>query len=181
MCGCSRGNCDCIVWRRRCICWCEPVRVRPRPRPRPEKRSERIRCHCRLEGISLQLTTAQDKDLPARDPVVFNETLTDHSHFISYNNETGVIEVFKHGNYLIDWDISVEGSEEETCIRFGLEVNGEVKAASTLPVEVGQINGRALIHVDQIPTMIRLINETDETIQLSQCAPIANLRVVAIA
>ena len=187
MCG-SEGNmdhCGCIVWRRRCICWHEPVRVRRRCRRRcrcrcNERQEPVRRCHCHIEGISLQLTTIDDKQILAEEPVVFNETLTDNSRFISYDNETGVIEIFKQGNYLIDWDIVIEGSSREPCVRFGIEVNGEVVAASTLPVAVGQLSGQALVYVDQIPTTLRLINDSGETVQLSKFAPIANLRIVAI-
>ena len=184
MCGSDRniGNCNCVVWRRHCICWYEPVRTRRRcgcneRRPKPEIRD---RCHCHIEGISLQLTSIDDRELPAEDPVVFDEILTNNSRFMSYDNETGVVEIFKHGNYLIDWDIIIEASSQETCVRFGIEVNGEVVATSALPVTVGQLSGQALIYVDQIPTMVRLINDSGETIQLSKCTPIANLRIVAV-
>ena len=190
MCGCSERsfeNCDCdrIVWRKRCICWCEPVRIRRRclcnpeqPRPKPRPRPDRCLCH--IEGISIQLTTIDDKHLPSGKPVIFNEILTDNSRFMSYDHETGVIEIFKHGNYLIDWDIVVEGSSQEPKVSFGIEVNGEVKASSTLPVTVGQLSGQALIHVDQIQTTVRLINDTGETVQLSKFTPIANLRIVSV-
>jgi len=189
MCGCSERNfenidCGCgrnrIIWRRRCICWCEPVRLRSRPRPHPKPRPRPDRCHCHIEGISLQLTTIDDKYLPADGPVIFNETLTDNSRFMSYNHETGVIEIFRCGNYLIDWDVVVEGSTQDSSISFGIEVNEEVRSSSTLPITVGQLSGQALIHVDQITTKVRLINNTGETVQLSKFTPIANLRIVAV-
>jgi len=128
----------------------------------------------------MQLTTVDDKHLPAGDPIIFNETLTDNSRFISYDFETGVIEIFKQGNYLIDWDVVIEGSSQEPKVSFGIEVNGEVKASSTLPVTVGQLSGQALIHVDQITTTVRLINNTGETVQLSKFTPIANLRIISV-
>lgn len=205
-------NCDDVIIVRRCVCWCEPVLARPRSerrnrdhdderrhrrrrderrnrshseerRNRPhhdERRAHRSQCH--IEGISLQLTTIDEKELPSKCPIIFNERLTDNTRFINYRDETGVIEIFRHGMYMIDWDVAVKGTsqEEETCVRFGLEINGEVKAASTLPVPVGQLNGQALIHVDQIPTTVRLINDTDESVQLSTFTPIGNLRVVSV-
>jgi len=99
---------------------------------------------------------------------------------MGYNHETGVMEIHKQGTYLIDWNIVVEGSQEKPCVRFGVEVNGEVKASATLPVSVGQLSGQALINVCQIPTTVRLINDTNEIVQLSNSTPIANLRVVSV-
>ena len=81
---------------------------------------------------------------------------------------------------MIDWDIVIEGSSQEPFVRFGIEVNDEVVASSTLPVTVGQLSGQAFIRVDQTPTAVRLINDSGETVQLSKFTPIANLRVVAI-
>jgi hypothetical protein len=99
---------------------------------------------------------------------------------MSYNDQNATIEIFKAGLYVIDWNVVVEGSSQEPFIRFGIEVNGEVKASSTLPFTVGQLNGQALIHVDQLPTTVRLINDTGETVELSKFTPIANLRVVSL-
>ena len=174
------GHCGCIVWKRRCICWYEPVRIRCRHRRNERRPEPERRCHCHFEGISLQLTTIEDKELPADEPVVFDEILTNNSRFISYDDETGVIEIFKHGHYLIDWDIVIKGSSKERCVRFGIEVNGEVVASATLPVAVGQLSGHAFIQIDQTPTTIRLINDSGETVKLSKFTPIANLRIVSI-
>ena len=191
MCGCSERNfenhgcnCDRIVWKRRCICWYEPVRERrrclcnsERPQPQPDRETRRS---SQIEGISLQLTTVDDKSLPAECPVMFDSTLTNNSRFINYNHETGTIEIHKQGSYMIDWNIIIEGSSDKPYIRFGIEVNGEVTSSSTLPLTVGQLNGQALIHVDQIPTTVKLINDSCETVHLSCFTPIANLRIVAV-
>jgi len=99
---------------------------------------------------------------------------------MNYNNETGAIEIHKQGNYLVDWDVIIEGSSEKPYIRFGIEVNGKVESSSTLPLTVGQLNGQSLVHVDQIPTTIKLVNDTCETVHFSCFAPIANLRIVAV-
>jgi len=99
---------------------------------------------------------------------------------MSYDNENGSIEIHKQGLYMIDWDIVVEGSSQEPFVRFGVEINGKVHASSTLPVTVGQLSGQALICVDRIPTTVRLVNNTGETVQLSKFTPIANFRIVAV-
>lgn len=192
MCGCSKNirNCNDVVMVRRCICWCEPAIIRSRrccrcePRKNCSKSDEgrNRRCNCHIEGISLQLTSIDEKELPPKCPVVFNKQLTDNSRFISYNDEVGSIEIFKRGTYLIDWDVAVDGNkiDNDDFVRFGLEINEKVTAASTLPKTVGQISGQALIQVDQMPTTIKLINDTNKSIQLSKFMPIANLRIVAV-
>lgn len=176
MCECrgqrNNGNCGEIVWRRRCICWCEPVCVRPRRR--------RNRCDCNIEGLSLQLAITGEHELPPECPIVFDEVLNDNSWYLDCNRENGVIEIRKRGIYAIDWDVTANDSPEASCIRFGLEVNGVVESSSTISASGGQVSGRALIQVEQIPTTIRLINYSGCTIQLSQFTPIANLRVFAV-
>jgi len=156
------------------------VRVRERRERRHSQNQDRNRCHCLLEGINVQLTTVDDELLQAGSPVIFNEILTDNSRFMSYDHETGVIEIFSCGNYLIDWSVATVGSKKECSVSFGVEVNEEVKASSTLPTSVGQLSGQALICVDHTQTRIRLINTTDEEVQLSKFTLIANLRIVAV-
>ena len=174
MCRCSRDiqNDGCLMMRRRCVCWCEPVRVRSRRR--------RHRHGSHIEGLSLQLSDVEDKHLSAGSPIIFDQILTDNSWYMCYDEDNGVIEIRKHGMYVIDWDLAVEGEPQESCVRFAIEVNGEVEASSTLPGTVGQLKGQALIHVDQVPTTVRLINDTHHDVQLSKFTPVANLRIFAI-
>lgn len=178
---------DDIAWRRRCVCWYEPVNLNSERRndgcrcddERIGSRNRRNRCHCNIEGISLQLTTVDDKELSTGCPVIFDEVLTDHSWYMNYDEHNGVVEVRKHGLYVIDWDIAVEGVRKECFASFAIEVNGEVKASTILPETVGQLSGRALVHVNKIPTSIRLINNGNP-VELSNFTPVANFRIFSV-
>ena len=142
--------------------------------------TKRGRCQCHIEGLNLQLTTLDDHSLFDKDPVIFDQILIDNSWYMNYDEDSGIIEIRKNGMYVIDWDVSVEDTSGEPFVRFGIEVDGEVKASATLPVRAGQLSGQALIHVNQIPTSVRLINNTGDTVHLSTFKPIANLRILSV-
>ena len=158
-------NCGCCVMRRHC--WGEPVRVRRR------------RSGATFEGLDLQLTTAEDNEIPACSPVIFNEIITDDSWFIDYEEESGTLEIRKRGLYTIDWHIVCERSTENGCIRFGIEVDGDIQSSVAIPSgHVQQLCGQTLIKVDHHSTKIRLVN-TGATVKLPEVSPVANLRILS--
>lgn len=164
-----RSSCGCCVMRKRCICWVEPVRVRPRRRC----------CGAQLEGLCLQLTQVDNDEIGSCCPVIFDEVITDAGWFMDYEAETGVIEIYKRGLYAIDWDIVCSGRSENNCIRFGLEVDGQLQSSVAIPSGTPQqLHGNTLVKVGYSPVKIRLVN-TGLTVGVPNVSPIANLRVLA--
>jgi len=129
--------------------------------------------------MSLQLTNGDEQTLPAGCPIVFDEILARNSCLMCCHECDGVIEIHEFGTYLVDWDVSVENSDEAP-VSFSLEVNGQIEATATLPTAKGQLNGKALVQVNQIPTTIRLINTSECDVKLAACSPVANLRIVTL-
>ena len=175
MCRCVREdvrlNCGCCVMRRRCHCCCERVRVRP---PR------RNCCDSNFEGLFLQLATVENSEIPACSPVIFDEVVTDDSWFITYDERCGELEIRKRGLYAIDWSIICNGKKATDCIRFGIEVDGQIQSSVAIPKgTLQQLNGNTLLKVGQNPVRVRLVN-TGATVTLPEVNPVANLRILTI-
>jgi len=125
------------------------------------------------------MVRSEEENLPTGCPIIFDEILMKNSRDICCHEHEGVIEIRKCGSYMIDWDVMIAESEED-CVSFALEIDGQVQTRSTLPTKAGQLVGRALIQAEQIPTCIRLINDTGCDVKLSRFSPIANLRIVTV-
>lgn len=165
----NNGNCNNVVIRKRCVCWYEAI---------PVRRKRRC-CQNQIEGMSLQLANEDEQHLPSGCPIVFDQILTKNSCSMCCHKCDGTIEVHACGSYLVDWDVSVEHSEA-TGVSFSLEVNGEIEDTSVLPTKSGQLSGRALIQINQIPSTVRLLNTTAADVKLSACSPTAKLRIVTL-
>jgi len=87
----------------------------------------------------------------------------------------------ERGNYLINWDVAVEGSYHRPFVRFSLLADNIVTDSSTLPVTVGQISGTSLLTVKNAPIELSLINDTDDIVQLSGFTPVANITITKIS
>ena len=130
--------------------------------------------------MSLQLIESEDQVLPTACPIIFDEILFKNSHDMCCHEHEGRIEICRRGGYIVDWDVAIEDAPHSDFARFGIEVNGDVVATSTLPTKAGQLTGQALIEVEELPTTLRLINDTGEAVKLSKHSPIANLRITTL-
>lgn len=166
----KRISYGCCVIRRRCICWCEPIRIRPRRRC----------CNTNFQGLNLQLTTTSNLEISACCPVIFDEILTDDSWVIDYDENDGVIELRRQGLYAIDWSIVCDSNTPNTCIRFGVEVDGKLQSTVAMPAgHPQQLIGNTIVKTGRNPVKIRLVN-TGSSVTLPSVEPVANLRILAI-
>jgi len=155
-------SCNC---RPKKICCCECVIVNP-----PE-----------LGGIQAQLAVAREVYLDDGQAVVFDKILHNPNRDINYDAVTGRFSLRKRGTYLINWDVAVEGSYYRPFVRFSLRVKNAIIGSSTLPVTVGQLSGTSLLTVKETPIELSLINDTDDTVQLSRFTPVANITITKIS
>jgi len=130
-----------------------------------------------LEGIHAQLETASSMQLEHKEPVLFDKIIHNTDNNICYNQQIGKFSLTTRTNYLINWDITVEGSYQSASISFALLVDNQIHGISTLPISVGQLTGTCLITVSKTPTCLSLVNYTNDTIQLSRFAPVANITI----
>ena len=166
-------------------CRCNHVRGCSPPRPpRPCKCSNkyRFRCPCppELSGMGAQLRVANNIYVDDGEEIVFDIILSRNSSDITYNGTTGRFCLRKKGTYLINWDVAVEGSYYRPFIRLALIANNTVIGSSTLPVTVGQLSGTSLLNVGDMPVELSLINNTEDRIQLSGFAPVANITITKV-
>ena len=179
-CSCPRPRCSCP--RPRCSC--------PRPRcscPRPKRlckcRPQR-RCYCpcpsELGGIGGQLRVANNVYLNDGQSVIFDIITHRSTRDITYNPNSGKFCLREGKTYLISWDVAVEGSYHRPFVRFSLIADSNVISSSTIPVTVGQISGTGLLTVVKAPIEVSLINDTDDTVQLSSFSPVANITIVQV-
>jgi len=111
--------------------------------------------------------------------VIFDEIITDDSWHIAYDEKCGELEIRKRGLYAIDWHIVCEGTSENACIRFGVEVDDEIQSSAAIPSgSVQQLNGSTLIKVGHHPVRVRLVN-TGAAVTLPDINPVASLRILA--
>ena len=130
-----------------------------------------------LTGIHAQLKASANIYLNNLGIVVFDTILHHTAHDISYNRKTGKFTLTRPANYLINWNIALEGSDVARFVRFALLINQEIYGASALPISIGQINGTSLIKTMKLPTTISLVNNTDDIVQLANITPIANITI----
>ena len=155
--------------------WCCPCSVCP---PCPP-------CQCQRDDtvagtIQARLEKANPITIDHEQAILFDKIVTRTSKDISYDPKTGRFCLRAAGTYLIHWDVSVEGSSQSSSIRFALLANDQVKGDSTLPVSVGQLSGTCLVKVNNCATIVKLINYTEDTVQLSRFLPVANLTIARI-
>ena len=128
-------------------------------------------------GIQTKLLSPENLYLNPNQVVVFDKVVNHIGRGIFYNQQTGIFTLSQTGNYLINWSVSVEGSDESPFVKFGLLVNGLIKDFDTIPVAVGHVTGSTLITVANKPAKVALVNHTGDIIQLSRYAPCANLTI----
>jgi len=152
-------------------------------RPCKCRPSHQFRCPCSSElgGVQAQLRVANDVYLKANQEVIFDIILRRNTRDITYNPKSGKFCLREGATYLINWDVAVEGSYHRPFIRFSLIANGTVVGSSTLPVTVGQLNGTSLLTAKRTPIEVSLVNDTDDTVQFSRFAPVANITITKVS
>ena len=171
-----QNTCKCSNRVPRC-----PCQNPSRPCNCPPRRQFRCPCPPELGGIQAQLRSARNVYLNDQESVVFDIISRRTIRDITYHRDTGKFCLRERGNYLINWDVAVEGSYHRPFVRFSLLADNIVTDSSTLPVTVGQISGTSLLTVKNAPIELSLINDTDDIVQLSGFTPVANITITKIS
>jgi len=171
-----QNGCKCSSRTHRCCC--------PKPqKPCKCRKKPQIYCPCpsELGGIQAQLREADNLYLDDHEKVIFDIILRRSTPDITYHAATGTFCLRKKGTYLINWDVAVEGSYYRPFVKFSLLANQVTIGSSTLPVTVGQLSGTSLLTVKNAPVEISLINDTNDTVQLSGFSPVANITITKVS
>jgi len=152
---------------------------------------KRCPCRCRcsvtpvrspdLQGIHAQLEVASPTQLEHEEPVLFDKIIHNTDKDILYDPQTGIFTLTTRATYLVNWDITIEGSYQSASVSFALLVDNQIQGISTLPISVGQLSGTCLVTVSKAPAFLSLLNYTNDTIQLSRFPPVANITITKTA
>jgi len=149
----------------------------------PKQKSHPM-CRCahalELGGIQAQLRSVDVGELENGLPIIFDIILKRTSPDIIYNKDNGKFTLCKSGTYHVNWDVAVEGSYFQPFVTLALTADDEIINAATLPITVGQLSSTAMVTVTDNPVDIALINNTNDVIQLSRYAPVANITITKI-
>jgi len=141
------------------------------PRPRPP-----IVCN-KKGGYQAQLISEAKIFLKDRDIIKFNTILNKSEKSINYNSETGKFTLLKPSNYLVNWNISVEGTDVKPFVGFSLLVDNEIYGTATAPIATSFLSSSSLITTTNRSTTISLINTTGDIVRLSDVSPMANILI----
>ncbi|SDN23428.1 collagen-like protein [Acetanaerobacterium elongatum] len=135
-----------------------------------------------IRGVEYQAQTRQAEGVATGSNVLFDTMVNGQDLTITYNNATGVFTIPRTGNFLVNWQVAIDGSDLGPSATFTLIETGAVSisiAAST-PVILGQVSGSALVTVSGSATL-RLANSSGYTIFLADIPVQANITIIDVS
>ena len=97
-----------------------------------------------------------------------------------YNAATGDFTITRTGNYLVSWQVVVDGTDVDPLVIFTLRVNGLDYTSSTLPGATGQLSGSAFVTVLAAAT-IDLVNTSGYTVYYADVPIQANIVITDVS
>lgn len=132
-----------------------------------------------LFGIQVQLTNRAGAPIANNGTVIYDRILNQIGSAILYNNTSGEFTISQNGHYMINWWVSVDGSDETSGLSFSLNKNGATYSQASAPPITSQIVGLSLITIDNAPAIISLTNISRDTIAFEDVPVQANM-VIAL-
>jgi len=128
----------------------------------------------------VQLTSPAKVFVADKEIVKFNTVINKSDKNITYNSETGRFTLLKPSNYLVNWNISVEGTATAPFFSFSLCVNNRIYGTATAPIATSFLSSSSLITANDLSTTIELLNTTGDTVRLHEISPMANIVIANI-
>ena len=157
-------------------CPCSKCSTQKKPAPTPKKTTS---C-CGLGGIQAKLITPMTLFLEDGDALLFDLVMPHQNPYIQYQLGSGKFVLGKAGTYMVNWQVSVEGSSETPYVSFALMLDEVMADFATLPLTVGQLACSSLITVERPPAKVSINNYTKDTVYLSRFPPAANLTITHV-
>lgn len=106
-------------------------------------------------GANYYLTNSSGGNLAGDATVPFNETITEFNNLVI--NDAGAIRIANAGKYIVEWSVSLDGSNDADYIKFNLvNVSGTtttILGSNESPVVLpGTVYGNALINIPNATT-----------------------------
>ena len=126
-----------------------------------------------------------DKAVPilieADEPVTFNQIVTVVGTDVKYDLKNGRFKLEPIGTYLINWGVAIEGSYQASHVSFAIFADNVNINDASFPITVGKLHSSCIVRVEDKPVIIKLKNNTGETVRLSQYVPVANIVIAKIS
>ena len=137
------------------------------------------KCHHEelTNGIQAKLLNSTNSILIPNEIVAFDKVLNHIGTDIIYEPKVGLFTVKKPGTYLINWNITIEGTDQMPFVTFAVMVNGQIEDSETIPISVGHMVGSSLITLTEQINQLAIVNQTEDDVLLSRYTPIANITI----
>lgn len=117
--------------------------------------------------------------IEAGAPVLFNSTLKDATPYITYDSTTGIFTINQRGNYLLNWEIMLDGADAGTS-QFDVLVNGEVYQTVYVPFTSGELVGSTTVFVPNNGATIQIVNSADTAATIADLPVQANISITQV-
>lgn len=134
-----------------------------------------------IGGLQAHLEGSPGALLPDNAKIVFDTIDINQSPDISYNSGTGEFTLSSAGNYFITWWVTTDGSEGPVNMIFSVAVNEAAISTGNSPIVTGQVNGEALITVEDSPAVLTLENKTGAVIAFAAITVQAGITIIKLS
>lgn len=116
-----------------------------------------------------ELTTTAQLDM--NENVVFDNVITT-SGDILYNSGTGEFLISQNGGYKVEWWVSVQSNRSTNGTGFVIVTTDGLIATGNSQIHTNQVNGFAILNVDDQPVSFRLRNNSAGTLYIGTDVPV---------
>ncbi len=135
----------------------------------------------RLRGIQAQLGgVVGGSTIADGSVVVFDNVVVDMAPSVTYSDVTGEFTILAAGNYFVAWWVAIAGAAAATNVSFAIQLNGAGNVFATTPNLIGNLDGTAFVSVGSVPSTIRLVNLTGDTVFLPEQDVVANIVILKV-
>ena len=112
--------------------------------------------------------------------MLFANVVNDQDPDMIYNAATGEFTITRLGNYLVSWQVAIDGTDLDPQVTFTLRVDGVDYSGSSLPSVTGQLSGTAFITVAAAVT-VELVNTSGYTVYYADVPVQANIVITDVS
>jgi len=128
-----------------------------------------------FNGISIGIYDGAYAMVSANAPVPFDTVVSSTSEDLSFNTETGEVNISIPGAYLVHWWLTISGCDAPDGVtQVGLVVGGmeQPMSLTAMPLVNGQLSGMYLLQVSEMQlsegsVTVSLVNKSNGTFRLS--------------
>ena len=134
-----------------------------------------------LRGMQLSLEGSSGGTAAANASVPFDTVDANNTLGVSYTAGSGSVTIGRTGTYLVNWWVSIAGTQTAQSLAFAVSLNGSDVQTSYSDIGGGQVTGSAVVNVTSIPTTLQLINRSAAAVTYATAGVQAGLTLTQLA